>query len=485
MAPPSLSFPPAPTPPPGLTRLVECNLAPSTLESNMVTAYTDEVEAQIALVDRATAFLSQRRADLEESLKTAQAIRSPMRRLPPEILGEIFTFAGLDAGFLTFDSAPWLLTRICRHWSAVCLATPKLWSTLVLNLDGPEPPGMVALTKLHLQRSANVPLSVQFSEEDGVKSSSPILEAIISHSDRWRIADVYLTLPLLNQITSIRGRLSSLTQFMVSVDYAASDSVELDAEFWNILTIAPNLQFLRAHSWDMRTMRPTPFTVAWNRLTRLSTTFASNTEALSILRQLSDIVECKFAFTMTDPLQMDSPVIRLPHLRFLGLQIQDPQDAQVGRPGSMYSSMLDFLVTPCLQSLATDDTADESAVLGLIDRSDCATSLTTFRFQSTLLIDRDLLLRLIAKMTQLTSLDISDLPRSSPFIRTLASRWVGRRPHDRPSRLTVRITDRGYVPNRGMSELVKMRKDALFLEIKRDSYFADIVLEPLEERPYS
>ena len=58
-----------------------------------------------------------------------------MRRLPPEILGEIFmqclppeTY--IEAGTRT---APLLLMRVCRGWHKVALGTPRLWCSLSLR----------------------------------------------------------------------------------------------------------------------------------------------------------------------------------------------------------------------------------------------------------------------------------------------------------------------------------------------------------------
>lgn len=77
------------------------------------------------------------RSRLITSVEYQRAILAPIRRVLPEILGEIFFY------FLTpwnpldeirpwsgFDYAPWLLTRICRRWRRIAFGTPQLWKVI-------------------------------------------------------------------------------------------------------------------------------------------------------------------------------------------------------------------------------------------------------------------------------------------------------------------------------------------------------------------
>ncbi|KAJ7739592.1 hypothetical protein B0H16DRAFT_1568538, partial [Mycena metata] len=458
--PPSLTFPDPPTLPPALSRLFEFNAFPSSMESNLIAGYTEELESQIASVDEATVFLSRRRTELLQSLKKVQTLRAPIRRLPPEILQEIFTFAvsaAFDFGDISevtppvYNFAPWLLTRVCHYWSTVALQTPALWAMVFLDLDTLGQRGMVPLTELLLTRSRNVPLSVKIFCQDFENRRDPILDLAISHSDRWRIVDLYMSVPCLNQFVTLHGHLSSLTTLLLSIDLAEEEETDLDAAFWDAFAVAPNLRHLQAHSWDKFGFRASPFTLAWDQLTQLSATFASNTEALFILAKLANMVECKLAFTTTNPLPIASTTIRLPHLRFLALQNEEDDFPHIQTETMRKRPfLLDFLETPALQSLTIRETADETGVAALITRSNCAAFLTTLRFHSSATeIAQDAMLRLVAKLPQLAWLEIADfngtlLPLALPtFIRTLASQWE-RFGRSKPSRLTVRLVDHMY-----------------------------------------
>ncbi|KAJ7312474.1 hypothetical protein DFH08DRAFT_659904, partial [Mycena albidolilacea] len=64
------------------------------------------------------------------------AILSPLRRMPLEILHKIFSSAlpligdmrGSDMGQI-----PWLLTQISSHWRAIAISTSSLWSRITID----------------------------------------------------------------------------------------------------------------------------------------------------------------------------------------------------------------------------------------------------------------------------------------------------------------------------------------------------------------
>ncbi|KAJ6537653.1 hypothetical protein B0H19DRAFT_1270076 [Mycena capillaripes] len=178
------------------------------------------------------------------------------------------------------------------------------------------------MTELCLQRSLNVPLTVKIFRERDPGDSNLVLDVVMASSDRWKIADVYMGFPLLQQIGTLHSRLSTLSTLLISLDFAEFE-FDVDVTFWKVLEIAPQLTTLIAHSWGLDRLLPVPFSLPWHQLTRLSTTFTSNTEALYMLQDLSDIIECKLAFGRAGVLPSDlSLKIHLPHLRFLALQIE-------------------------------------------------------------------------------------------------------------------------------------------------------------------
>ncbi|KIJ64329.1 hypothetical protein HYDPIDRAFT_55452, partial [Hydnomerulius pinastri MD-312] len=82
-------------------------------------------------------------AEAEGLLMNLHATLSPIKRMPPEIMSEIFERCLLpkDCPDWVFkgrsDEAPLLLGRVCSSWRRISRATPQLWRDIHLNIcDG-------------------------------------------------------------------------------------------------------------------------------------------------------------------------------------------------------------------------------------------------------------------------------------------------------------------------------------------------------------
>ncbi|KAK0491714.1 hypothetical protein EDD18DRAFT_1080494, partial [Armillaria luteobubalina] len=82
-------------------------------------------------------YLTKDRSQAIANQRDAKQILSPSRRLPLEVLTEIFIqcwlFCGRMGPPLNPHAAPWKLTHVCRKWREVALATPKIWSNIHLD----------------------------------------------------------------------------------------------------------------------------------------------------------------------------------------------------------------------------------------------------------------------------------------------------------------------------------------------------------------
>ncbi|KAJ7441611.1 hypothetical protein B0H11DRAFT_2095683, partial [Mycena galericulata] len=300
------------------------------------------------------------------------------------------------------DQAPWVFTRVCRRWAEVALCSPALWSMVFIDLARIGTHGAVRLTKLLHDRSRNMPLAVKIFYEQGGIESNLVLDTALSHSERWKYARISIQLPLVLELETIHGCLSNLTTLVISLDIDL-EGIEIDPSFWDTFAVAPRLTTACASFWEGEYFRPSPFVLPWHQLTRLSTTFTFNTEALSLLQKLPNIVECRLEYEKSKALpKYPSTMVNLPHLRSLLLQMQELSDS----PNASIS-LLDYLETPVLESLTTIRTADEAAVSALLERSRCAESLTSFYFYSEPLRP-DAMLALLQKTPRLSVLTIGD-----------------------------------------------------------------------------
>ncbi|KAJ7067244.1 hypothetical protein C8F01DRAFT_1120740 [Mycena amicta] len=162
-------------------------------------------------------------AKLQDAVAGYRCISSPIRRIPTEILGEIFAQCvaadkkGYDPSFSLLR-----IIRVCRRWRDAALSYPTLWGHISLDscrmLDGEEKeirsvedgsmleddtvnldvPSILKRAALHLQHSGTaVPLSVYWcqkidvgsrEDEEGLLNamrSSEFLDSLLAVSPRW------------------------------------------------------------------------------------------------------------------------------------------------------------------------------------------------------------------------------------------------------------------------------------------------------------
>ncbi|KAJ7441969.1 hypothetical protein B0H11DRAFT_2292257 [Mycena galericulata] len=265
-------------------------------------ALAQEVVRVQSLLDE----LITKRDQLNAFIDAHLALVSPVRRLPDDVVREIFV-AALPSdrnAIMSEDEAPLLLSHISQGWRNLALSTPRLWSTLHI-VTPPVSSLQSYIPKLHqingavvtwLSRSGTLPVSISLispllhsprgaSEEDisalveAARSASiTLIQTLIEFCTRWRSIwfrisdDSYLT-PLAALSVSDVPKLSSVGMTMVSG--------ETD---WN------SMSFLGTPSLRAVSLREGAHTspISWDALTHLSFHFLGVTlsfdDMLAMLR---------------------------------------------------------------------------------------------------------------------------------------------------------------------------------------------------------
>ena len=174
-----------------------------------IKATVESVENEIIRLRRSLTELEDYRSQLYDDITRHQAILSPVHKLPPEILAEIFLHAANGSSVVwpqgngSDVEMPLLLGRICSYWRTVTHALPLLWSKIRLVI----PPGLenrsagnfkAACTAVHdlvqmcLSRSGSKLLSFSITADGPPELIEPILQAFVKHSSRWRDVSIDL-----------------------------------------------------------------------------------------------------------------------------------------------------------------------------------------------------------------------------------------------------------------------------------------------------
>ncbi|KAJ7732351.1 hypothetical protein DFH07DRAFT_846572 [Mycena maculata] len=133
--------------------------------------------------------LAQKEENLTEFIDAHLALVSPARRLPHDILAEIFTWCFPSNGQARIDpeDAPLLITHICREWRNLALSLPRLWASLHIELSGYHLQARIDEgVEYWLARSADLPLSISLKiPTHSLRTSVPLLDALMKYSHRW------------------------------------------------------------------------------------------------------------------------------------------------------------------------------------------------------------------------------------------------------------------------------------------------------------
>ena len=187
-----------------------------------------------------------------------EAIVSVVRRIPPDILHNIFIYTLPDAikfstsdlslesldnlFYLTREELPWALSQVCQLWRTIILSSSVMWQCLpCIRLDDAhtrKKPYLGCLAEM-LKRSRNMPIRFAIAEWDKFHSPHPVIDMLIHESNRWQQVFIIGTLTLLRALQKIKDRLASLQSLIVELD---SKNDIIDPTVHDLFQIAPQLR---------------------------------------------------------------------------------------------------------------------------------------------------------------------------------------------------------------------------------------------------
>ncbi|KAJ6526955.1 hypothetical protein DFH09DRAFT_1187204, partial [Mycena vulgaris] len=312
------------------------------------------LDDQLADLRKAIERLTKERDSLSNYVEAHKALISPARRLPLDIIQEIFV-ACIPTHrncVMSAREAPVLLGRICSSWRTISLLTPRLWCCLhIAQPAGPfygQPSFSRALeatkvaqrletTKTWLGRSGHCPLSLsvasladhsQDPETGSVihPTTRHILQALIPFAARWQ--DIKLTVS-----SSVLDTLFGLTDHDVpmlkKLEIIQHPEVPLQHAQWELFGLlhGPNISSFNLHGISENYLA---FPIQWDHLTTLSIVgdgwpgpSLMSSVAVEILSRCSRIRTCRFV--LNDPpidsdgedvlgRHVESPSLHLLHL---------------------------------------------------------------------------------------------------------------------------------------------------------------------------
>ncbi|KAJ7167971.1 hypothetical protein C8R46DRAFT_1094602 [Mycena filopes] len=170
--------------------------------------------------------LSSERDSLQIYSHRCSSLLTPIRRIPPEVLAQIFDlcaldpvpFADADAELPDHAIARALqghlarVSQVCFRWHETVLGTPWLWSIIEADLISQPYISLDGISR-SFERSAHCPLVIRAIA--ATLDASTGFELLAQQSNRWCSAEMFIGGPTACCLSSIKGKLTLLRRLDV------------------------------------------------------------------------------------------------------------------------------------------------------------------------------------------------------------------------------------------------------------------------------
>ncbi|KZP22121.1 hypothetical protein FIBSPDRAFT_890694 [Athelia psychrophila] len=284
-----------------------------------------QIDQEILRFEAILAKLRLKRAERQDNAVTLKAFVSPIRRVPPEIITEIFLICTSGC-----PTSPPRLAAICSRWRSIALSSPHLWSSLSLVLQSERLPSQTAFADMWLSHTAQLPLSIDLrgkEENDDIKS---VIEVVVARCEQWQTVHLSLPTKLLNFLLGAAGRLHNLKELTFD------DMSWQTADTSIIFATALKLNSLKIYGLDLDDPIPQ---LPWKQLETLEIYGNLSTRAcLDMLKLTPNLLDCRILGRFL-PGTTTHSIVTLPVLQLMALVLDQ------------HSYATQFLSAMCLPAL--------------------------------------------------------------------------------------------------------------------------------------
>ncbi|KZP09107.1 hypothetical protein FIBSPDRAFT_1052001 [Athelia psychrophila] len=242
------------------------------------------------------------------------ALLSPIRRVLPEILAEVFLhFLPADDS----DDSPVarrnhiLPSHVCKRWRDLSLSTANFWSLIRVIVDERDMARKLECAETWLKRSKNCLLKIHISCHGPRYAAQwqSLLGLVLPTCRRWLHATIISVIT--SDLSAIKHNLPMLERLEVSLSAWPRDE---PFEF------APKLRCLVAPDIDDI---PMDASLPWAQLTHLDVSSEGVQRCLAVMQRLPNLVSCKIQVGTGDDVFLESSARNYVALRLENLECLD------------------------------------------------------------------------------------------------------------------------------------------------------------------
>lgn len=257
-------------------------------------------------------------------IESLRSLLTPIRRLPPELLTEIFMHCLPYQRFIrpAPDQAPLLLAQICASWRRASISIPSLWTSLELHgfqtdtmEDEPLPEETQRVNNLlytWFSRTEDCPLSLSVQDDSLLLTS--VSKKLDDLAGRWQHLSLLVS-EHTHRCLDPSYEYSSLQSFKLRTLEGLEEVLVHDLS--GSMLNAPQLTHF---IWDNDVQHLTPIEMLWENLTYLTlSTPMTIQQCLTILPRLTRMKNLNLQNISTDPGELPLCSVTLPELKSLVL----------------------------------------------------------------------------------------------------------------------------------------------------------------------
>ncbi|KZP25039.1 hypothetical protein FIBSPDRAFT_929586 [Athelia psychrophila] len=270
---------------------------------------TSRIDNALAQLTAVQDTLLLQRTVIQDFSATYAPLVSIIRRVPREILSEIFLYFRPDETSLdTPDLRPrvMLTSHVCQSWRNVALSTPQLWSTIIVNLGPRDAQRKLDCVKAWIERTGQYPLSIIIScimPNRSARDWKALLDILMPHSHRWRSAKI---LTWTDYLSGINGHIPKLE----SLDIRIGGHSQKDT-----FVLSPSLRQLRVRA-ELNpgpVIRLSQLQLPWAQLTHCEPGICGVSDSLKLMQSMANLIS--FTVTLDDNGQPEWPSVNGCELR--------------------------------------------------------------------------------------------------------------------------------------------------------------------------
>ena len=282
------------------------------------------VNHEIEKISKFLSYLREKSEALEDTISQHAQSLTPIRRIPDDILSEIFSLVLHPYSEINARSGPLLFSRVCRAWRQCAQTSQRIWASFGVS-SNQAPTSTIVRSWLSHARS--IPLSPHIHLEvtpSDARRAWPAIAEVIAYCDRWQNLVITSPISVLRSFNSVQGRLPSLEYLSIKLHANESHHQCIEA-----FVLAPRLRRLHQQITGVLSQIRLP----WGQLTHLELDIECDYDRLrfmeesllSTFQELVGLIDLSLTCNCECRERRDIPLIpvTLHHLQYLKIVLPD------------------------------------------------------------------------------------------------------------------------------------------------------------------